>query len=111
MMIDMRKMIGWVVLISMVGCVNRQKAIDSSSGSDCELGTVLILKDYSELDGCTWLFEDNEGDKYQPLNLNEHVKSPKTGVSYKVLFNIEKGGPNICMAGKMISIGCLKRIN
>jgi len=57
--------------------------------------------DYSDLDGCSFILELDDGSKLQPLVLPEEFK--KNGITVYVTFSFVKQ-PGVCMVGKIIEI-------
>lgn len=71
----------------------------------CE-GEKVTLRDLSGLDGCTWVFENEAGDRLEPQNLDDHISNPVDGNKYFVTYSYYPGG-GICMVGPIIVIDCI----
>lgn len=67
----------------------------------------VTVRDYRELDGCTFLLETEEGRFLQPNNLDEPLQKEglKLGVSYKKIKT-----PSICMKGEPVELLMIKKI-
>lgn len=66
------------------------------------------LKNYTGLDGCSWVIELNNGKKLEPINLNEFVSRPVDGKRIYVEYVVEPGMGSICMVGEIVRITALK---
>jgi len=78
--------------------------------SDCADGTNMTLVDRTGLDGCTWLLE--KGDKvYEPINLDEFDVRLTDGSNYCVEFEPAEDMASICMAGTIIRILSIRKID
>ncbi len=60
-----------------------------------------LVVDYSELDGCTYLLELSDGQKLQPVNLQEDFK--RKGLKLFITYKMHDGVSN-CMAGRMVTL-------
>ncbi|MDH5603272.1 MAG: hypothetical protein OEY51_05020 [Cyclobacteriaceae bacterium] len=83
---------------------------------------VATVRDYTGLDGCGFVFVDNEGNVYEPVRQlycgtpplpKEITDDPLYGFEYvdgkKISFSYEPyEGGSICMVGKMIVVTCLQ---
>ena len=101
--------IGLAILL-FTGCKNSASAPTNSNSHSCEGGEVLALVDLTGLDGCDWVFEKSDGDRFEPINLLEKLPSP-TAQQYRVLYKIRTGGASICMVGQLIEIQCIEPLN
>lgn len=63
------------------------------------------VKDYKDLDGCTWLLELENGEKLQPMNLSDilHTNNLKVWIKYSVTNEM-----TVCMAGKTVKLSDVK---
>ncbi len=79
----------------------------------CEKGSLWnreegVLKDYSGLDGCTWVIE-SDSRTYEPLNLAEFDIALEDGKKVKFSFdNADDIAGSICMVGEIIRIKKIK---
>ena len=105
-MIDLQKKI--IVLITLyilaVSCVNTRKAIECPNSQEAKL---INMKG---LDGCSWMIELENGNKLNPINLDdfnvELIDNKKLMIGYTV--KNDKSG--ICMAGEIIEINCITEV-
>ena len=67
------------------------------------------IRDYTGLDGCTFIIELDSGEKLEPVNLNDFLESPKDGQTVKITFKPEPQMASICMVGTIVSIQSLKK--
>jgi len=101
--------IGLAILL-FTGCKNSASAPTNSNSYSCEGGEVLALVDLTGLDGCGWVFEKGNGDRLEPLNLQEKLPSP-VPQQYRVLYKVRTEGASICMVGQLIEIQCIEPVN
>lgn len=78
-----------------------------SECADREKGT---LKNYTGLDGCAWIIELDNGQKLEPLNLDEFIASPADGMKVRVNYIDDIEMASICMVGKIARINCLEKL-
>ena len=68
--------------------------------------TKAVLKDYTGLDGCTWILELENGDKLEPINLDQFEivleVDQEVGIDYIAL-----DAASICMVGEIVELRCL----
>jgi hypothetical protein len=84
-------------------------ACNTSRNVDCRDGTIFTLKDFSGLDGCTWILENSNGDRLEAVNLNDYLDDFKAGDQYVINYQEAPDMASICMAGTLVKITCLKR--
>ncbi|MBI9053210.1 MAG: hypothetical protein JEY96_05300 [Bacteroidales bacterium] len=65
---------------------------------------VLYLQDYTGLDGCGWIFENANDERFEPSNLNDYSIYLRDGKRYFVKYEILDLYASICMVGKGIRI-------
>ena len=80
----------------------------SCKKSECSPGEKGVLKDYQNLDGCTWVIELENGNKLVPINLEDFIKSPKDQTKIRLSYNDDIEIASICMSGKTARINCLE---
>jgi len=66
--------------------------------------TVLYLEDYTGLDGCGWIFENDNNERFEPDNLNDFSIYMRDNKQYFVQYEILTGYSSICMVGTGIHI-------
>lgn len=70
---------------------------------DAEKG---VFKNLSDLDGCSWVIEMENGEELEPLNISDFdiqlVEDKKLWVTYE-----EESAASICMVGKTVTIVCI----
>ena len=103
-------MISVVVILSTIwGCGPSLKQTSNSTTQDLPDTTKMTharVIDYSDLDGCTFLLELDDGSKLQPLTLAEEFM--KDGLSVYITYSIVKQ-PGICMVGRIINVDQIVR--
>jgi hypothetical protein len=62
-----------------------------------------VLRDYTGLDGCSWVIEAN-GTVLEPLNLGEFLSDPEDGMDLHIAYQIENGYASICMVGYIVTL-------
>ena len=87
-----------VVSATTSGC-KAQKKIPATPAEKQAVWAKVI--DYSEIAGCTYLLELSDGQKLQPVNLQEEYRRAglKLFITYKVF-----DGVSVCMTGKMVTL-------
>lgn len=88
-----------VLLIIMPGC----------PADKCPEGENAVLRDLSGLDGCTWVFELEDGQRLEPVNLHQYDLELKDGLEVKIQYAEATDMMSICMAGKMVNISCISK--
>ncbi len=73
----------------------------------CPEGVDAMLVDYSHLAGCSWILELPDGQRLQPLNLDDFEMEPTDSMLVKVTFTLTEDMAGICMVGKMANIQCI----
>ena len=71
----------------------------SSSKNDGYVNATIVR---SDLDGCSWIVELEDGKKLQPISLTPEFQKDKLKVRIKYFIN--KDGMSICMVGEMINV-------
>lgn len=90
------------------GCKPSKPA--STKQISCKGGEVLTLVNLVGLDGCGWVFEQANGTKLEPINLNDQLTTPEDK-QYRVLYKTRTDGASICMVGSLVEIVCIEAIN
>ena len=88
-----------VVILSMVYSCETKPCCEGS-----EIGTI---KDYSSLDGCTFMVELTDGEKLQVINLNDFDVNIEDGNKISISYHEAGAMAGICMAGKMVEADCI----
>lgn len=73
--------------------------------SETTTGIPATVIDYSELDGCRFLLELQDGRKLEPVNLEK--KYMKHGIKVLITWKNTEG-MSICMAGTMVEITSIR---
>lgn len=76
---------------------------------ECPEGENAVLRDYAGLDGCRWLFELEDGQRLEPVNLHQYDFELKDGLEVSIQFTEATDMMSICMAGKMVNITCISK--
>lgn len=76
---------------------------------ECPEGEKAVLRDYAGLDGCRWLFELEDGQRLEPVNLHQYDFELKDGLEVSIQFTEATDMMSICMAGKMVNITCISK--
>lgn len=87
-----------IVLITFTGsCRNRSICPNAEKG---------VFKNISDLDGCSWVIELQNGEELEALNISdfdiELIEDKKLWVTYH-----EEEAVSICMVGKTVHIECI----
>lgn len=75
--------------------------------NECPEGVDAMLVDYSHLGGCSWIIELPDGERLQPLNLNDYEMAPTDSMLVRVSFSVADDMAGICMVGTMVHIQCI----
>jgi len=75
----------------------------------CPDGENAVLRDYTGLDGCRWVFELEDGQRLEPINLHEYDFELTDGQKVKITFTEAPDMMSICMVGKMVNITCISK--
>lgn len=78
----------------------------SQKAEECEDGEWLTLKDFSGLDGCTWMLVREDNSSLEPINLAEFISKPGEGDIYRVEYKERTDLASICLKGKIVQITC-----
>ena len=90
------------LLIAFTACSSSNKTVKTNQQWVEEGYISVTIKDFSSLDGCTFLLVSEEDTKYLPVNLAQEFQ--KDGLSVWVKYHTLKSSMNICMQGIAISI-------
>ena len=86
----MNKRLAWVWVVAMGVC------------GGCSLrGGNATLRDYTGLDGCSWVLESG-GDVLEPINLDSFLDAPEDGMRLEVDYDLAGDVFSICMVGPMV---------
>ncbi|MEE4176401.1 MAG: hypothetical protein V2I46_02710 [Bacteroides sp.] len=75
----------------------------------CPEGEKAVLRDYAGLDGCRWLFELEDGQRLEPVNLHQYDVELQDGLKVTITYTEATDMMSICMAGKMVNITCISK--
>jgi hypothetical protein len=75
----------------------------------CPDGEAAVLRNLSGLDGCTWVFELEDGQRLEPVNLHQYELELKDGLEVSIQYTEATDMMSICMAGKMVNITCISK--
>lgn len=92
---------------AVVGIILLSIAYSCETKPCCENSELGIIKDYSGLDGCTFMVELADGEKLQVLNLNDFDVKIEDGNSISISYHEVDAMAGICMAGKMVEADCI----
>ena len=79
---------------------NSSKLLNSNNGE------LITLKDFTGLDGCTWMLVKEDNSSLEPINLSEFISQPVEGDTYIVEYNIRTDLASICLVGSIVKISC-----
>ena len=86
----MNRRLAWVWVVAMGMC------------GGCSLrGGNATLRDYTGLDGCSWVLESG-GDVLEPINLDSFLEAPEEGLRLEVEYDLAENVFSICMVGPMV---------
>jgi hypothetical protein len=86
-------------------------ALSSCSKHQCTCdGETLTLTDRTGLDGCSWVFEDANGQLLEPINLGDFQVPLFEGNVFSVQYKERSDLGSICMVGPMIEIHCIEQL-
>lgn len=92
---------------TIVGIVILSMVYSCETNNCCEGAETGIIKDYSSLDGCTFMVELNDGEKLQVINLNDFDVKIEDGNKISISYYKTEAMAGICMAGKMVEADCI----
>ena len=96
----MKKFLPLVILIVISSQACLKDSVYQSSGF-----IDVTLKNLSGLDGCGFVFQKTEDDKYlEPVNLDNFLQVKTDGKKYKIKYRQSESVVSTCMAGDMIVI-------
>lgn len=73
----------------------------------CPDGKNALLRDYTGLDGCRWVFELEDGQRLEPVNLHQLDFELRDSLKVKINYTEAPDMMSICMVGKMVNITCI----
>ncbi len=76
---------------------------------NCPDGDKAVLRDLTGLDGCRWVFELEDGQRLEPINLHEFDIELTDRQKVKISYTEATDMMSICMVGKMVNITCLSK--
>jgi hypothetical protein len=89
----------FIIALIFVGCKPTKTMESSLTKEGYSIVTVL---DNRKVDGCHFLFTDENNKTYEPTNLPDSVKV--NGLKLGVKFSYIKGGVSSCMGGTLIKV-------
>ncbi|OIQ29734.1 MAG: hypothetical protein BM564_05890 [Bacteroidetes bacterium MedPE-SWsnd-G2] len=90
------------VTFTTVACKENKK-------TKCPNGVSATVKDMKGLDGCSWIFELEDGTNVQPFNLDEFEFHFEDLQKIVVSYTEDKGMAGICMMGPMVRVSCIDK--
>ena len=104
----MRLLILLTCLTFLLSC-NTKPEVSKNKQSACK--TTATVKDFTGLDGCTFLILLENGDKLLPAKLNDESFTFRDGQKIRFDYKEMKDVMSICMAEKMtIEVTCIEEI-
>ena len=101
------KFIAFLVLITLfISACNRHQGALVKDIPKPEGSIPVTVIDFSELDGCKYLLEMEDGTKLEPVNLDEAYMID--GLKLYITFKYHDG-MSVCMAGRMIQINSVTK--
>ncbi len=97
------------ILLLLMACDQKkaQTASNTNNTGDCNID--VLVKDMSDLDGCTFLFETFDGQKYLPNSIPDPDFKFVNNQLLSIGFTEVKDGMSICMMeSKIIDVHCLE---
>lgn len=96
----------WVLLMMISSCRSNAPSATAQANhfGKGDLVKAMVL-DYSELDGCTFILELEDGTKLEPVELPESFRSDSLKVLVK--YTMVKRA-SICMVGQMVTVSEIK---
>ena len=88
-----------------LGFVSCKKSHNTDDPLPCD-GELMLLKDRSGLDGCTWVFE-KDSTQFEPTNLDSFDVPLRDQQLYYVEYDTINA-MSICMVGPVIEVTCLE---
>ena len=79
---------------------------NSSNNEACENGELIILQDFTGLDGCSWMLVKEDNSSLEPINLSEFVSQPSEGDTYLMEYEVRTDLASICLVGEIVKITC-----
>ena len=80
-----------------------------NGGNDSDCSTLATVKDFTGLDGCTFLFILDNGDKYLPAEISDSNFELKDQQRIKFGYKELKDQMSICMAeNKIVAVTCIQ---
>ncbi|MFI5220102.1 MAG: hypothetical protein ACHQNT_11515 [Bacteroidia bacterium] len=103
MIIRVMQILFLFALINLNSCCKKTNAPVKTNDSPVGLNklTEATVIDYSEIAGCTFLLQLNNGEKLEPSNLSSEFKKDKLKVLIKYQITDMQSA---CMAGKVVSV-------
>ena len=97
-----------VCLVFFLSCKTKPEASENQQ-SECK--TSATVKDFTGLDGCTFLIILENGDKLLPAKLNDESFTFRDGQKIRFDYKEMKDAMSICMTEKMIiEVTCIEEI-
>mgnify|MGYP001589060402 CR=1 FL=1 len=90
------------IILFMNSCKCKEPAAASIQRNYTSEGFTKAIVIKYEVDGCVWMIQSENGEKFEPSNLPEEFRKDQLPVWLKYQF--QKAGVSNCMAGKMVLI-------
>ena len=92
----------WILIpifLVLVSFECNDQIIDSPDGYE-----TMHLLDFNGLDGCSWILQNEQGENFEPINLNDFSIDFVNGKKYFVKYEVDTSLSSICMVGDIIRI-------
>lgn len=77
----------------------------------CEEGVPAMLLDYTGLSGCKWIIQLQNGERLEPVNLDEFDLMPADSMIVHITYTEAPTMMSICMVGKMVEVTCITELS
>lgn len=106
----MNKWIFFSLILLFAACDSTKKTTNTSAAETNKCKIPGVIKDYTGLDGCQFLIELENGEKWMPVKVNDESFVMADGVAILFAYKEVKDAVSTCMTGsKMIEITCIKK--
>ena len=102
----------FIILLACLTCfLSCKTKPEASKNEQSKCKTTATVKDFSGLDGCTFLIILENGDKLLPAKLNDESFSFRDGQKIRFDYKEMKDAMSICMAEKkIVEVTCIEEI-
>ena len=81
----------------------------SNDKGGCDNGELVTLKDFTGLDGCSWMLVKKDNSSLEPMNLPDFINKPIEGDTYIIEYRMRNDLASVCLAGSIIEITCVQK--